>query len=239
MPTSIVLRRKGALLPVALVLLAMLLAGCSLVKGAVEMQQDIQALGVTDVSVNHNVTNGTDTVQIGYTSAKTDEQSVGQETGQIQRVVWTKYPSPIDVMEVTVRAPQAGPGGSGVVTATRAELEEAFGPRPADLDESPGNEILGGLLIAGLVFLLFIILVIVLIVVLVRRSRRKKRNQYGGGQGPYGPGGGGGWGGPPPGQQGPPQQGPPPGGGYGPPGQQDGGGYGPPGAAAPPTDRSC
>ena len=78
MPTSIVLRRKGALLPVALVLLAMLLAGCSLVKGAVEMQQDIQALGVTDVSVNHNVTNGTDTVQIGYTSAKTDEQSVGR-----------------------------------------------------------------------------------------------------------------------------------------------------------------
>jgi predicted small secreted protein len=234
MPTSTVLRRKRALLPIAVVLLAVVLSGCSLVKGAVEMQQDIEALGVTDVSVNHNVTNGTATLQIGYTSAKTDEQSVGQETGQIQRTAWTKYPAAFDVMELTVRAPQAGPGGSGVVTATRAELEEAFGPRPAELDESPAGEILGGLAIFGLVVLLFIILAIVLIVVLVRRSRRKKREQYGGGQGPQGPygpgpGGGGGWGGPP--QGGPPQGPPPGGGGYPPPGP--GGGYGPPGGGGP------
>jgi hypothetical protein len=233
MPTSTVPRGKRGLLPVALALLAVLLAGCTLVKGAVETQQDIEALGVTDVSVSSDTTNGNTTLKIGYTSAKTDEQSVGQETGQIQRTAWTKFPAPFDVMEVTVRAPQAGPGGSGVVTATRAELEEAFGPRPAGLDEDPRGEVLGGLLIFGLVMLLFFILVIVLIVVLVRRSRRKKREQYGGGQGPYGPGGDG-WGGPP--QQGPPQQGPPQGGGgYGPPGQQGGGGYGPPGQGGGPS----
>jgi hypothetical protein len=205
-----------------LALLLALVAGCGSIAAAAELSATLAQDGFTNPNVNVATRNGVDTVTVtasGHSSLTGDEA-----LNRAAEITWQTFPRRLDVLEVTV-GPDQG-------TATRAQLEAAFGPRNPELDaRTIGGDFVGPLIGVGVGFLILIIGVVLLVVLLVRRSRRRRAAGA-----PAQPGY------PPPGY--PPPGAPPPG-GYPPPGAPPAG-YPPAGHAAPappqpapPTDGSA
>jgi hypothetical protein len=202
------------------VLAAMILvfaAGCGTIGAFVDLQENLQDAGFSDVNVNVDSDSGGDVLRIEATGPPGDTPAEAQQ--KAAEIAWTTFPRRFELLRLDI--------GGQSVTLNRAQLEQEFGARDPDLDDKELEDDvrnLGiGLLIALAVGFVLCVGLIILIIVLVRRSGKKKRAQQ---QQQWGGPGGPGYGQPqypqlygqPPQPQPPPQQQPP---GWGPPpGQQ-------------------
>jgi len=212
---------------VLLVAAAALLAGCELATGTVKTASELQKAGIRNPNLNYD--GGTATLEY---DADPNPLEARAEQERAAAVIWRNLPFRIEQITVTPDG-----GASPPESYTRAQLEQRFGPRPADLDRSVGDIARQATLIAGAVALVLLLLIILVIVLVVRAVRRRPAPQpagawaQGGAPQPWGRQG---WGQPPPPAQPPWNQPAQP--GYSqpaPPGQP---GYGqpPPGWAQPP-----
>jgi len=161
-------RRPGKVL-VGLAALVLVVAGCSVLKGAFSTIKALNDAGFPSA----NIRNGT-TVDSWVVTVRKDTEDLDGAAEEAAGVVWRKLPLRIERLDVIC---DNGFGGTGSFTARRAELEERFGARDPDLDKGFQKSdvktvlaVIGGLVVLGLLVLTAIV---VLIVVLVRRSRRR------------------------------------------------------------------
>ena len=225
---------------VLVAMVAAVLTGCDLATGTVRTATELQKAGIDNPNLNYD--GGTATLDYDADSNPLEARA---EQDTAARIIWDNLPFRIERIVIT------SDGGAFPTRREypRAVLEQALGPRPADLDRSVDDIARRATLIAGIVGLVVLALIVLVIVLVVRAVRRRPAAQPAGwpqGQGPGGPQPWGGqpgppgqpgWGQPvPPGQQpGPPgqqpwAQGPPP-------GQQPWGsqpGYGQPPSPVPP-----
>jgi hypothetical protein len=178
----------------ALVLLATaaaLLAGCDLATGTVRTATELQEAGIRNPNLNYDG----DVATLDY-DADPNPLEVRQEQDEAARIIWLNLPFRIERIVVT-------PNGSVFPSRnySRAELEQALGPRPAELDRSVEDIARRATLIALAVALLVLVLVIVIILLVVRAVRRRPAPQpagawpQGAGPQPWGqPGAQQGWG---------------------------------------------
>jgi hypothetical protein len=183
----------------ALVLLATaaaVLTGCDLATGTVRTATELQEAGIRNPNLNYN--GGVATVEY---EADPNPLEVRQEQDKAARIIWENLPFEIESIVVI-------PNGTSLPSRdySRAQLEQALGPRPADLDRSVEDIARRATLIAAAVALVVLVLVIVIILLVVRAVRRRPAPQPAGawpqGAGPQGwgqPGAQQGWG--QPGQQ--------------------------------------
>ena len=192
--------RRRALALLAAV--AFLLAGCELATGTVRTATELQRAGISNPNLNYD--GGTATLDYDPDPAPLVARA---EQGRAAEIIWRNLPFRIE--RIVVR-----PEGGLVSTreSSRAELEQALGPRPADLDRSVADIARRATLIAVVVALVLLVLIILVIVLVVRAVRRRPAPQP---AGPWAqppgapqPWGQPGWGQPtPPGQQPSPQPG--------------------------------
>jgi hypothetical protein len=220
-------RRRALAMLVAAV--AFLLAGCELATGTVRTATELQQAGISNPDLNYN--GGTATLDYDPDPAPLAARA---EQDRAAQIIWENLPFRIE--RIVVR-----PDGGLVASReySRAELEQALGPRPADLDRSVEDIARRATLIAALVALVVLALIVLVIVLVVRAVRRRPAPQPAAPwpQGPGGPQPPGqpGWGQPtPPGQQPWPQPGQQPWPQPPPPAQQPWGAQPPPPPAQPP-----
>jgi hypothetical protein len=220
-------RRRALAMLVAAV--AFLLAGCELATGTVRTATELQQAGISNPDLNYN--GGTATLDYDPDPAPLAARA---EQDRAAQIIWENLPFRIE--RIVVR-----PDGGLVASReySRAELEQALGPRPADLDRSVEDIARRATLIAALVALVALALIVLVIVLVVRAVRRRPAPQPAAPwpQGPGGPQPPGqpGWGQPtPPGQQPWPQPGQQPWPQPPPPAQQPWGAQPPPPPAQPP-----
>jgi hypothetical protein len=207
---------------VLLVTAAALLAGCELATGTVKTASELQKAGIRNPNLNYD--GGTATLEY---DADPNPLEARAEQERAAAVIWRNLPFRIEQITVTPDG-----GASPPESYTRAQLEQRFGPRPADLDRSVGDIARQATLIAGAVALVLLLLIILVIVLVVRAVRRRPAPQpagawaQGGAPQP--------WGQPPPPAQPPWNQPAQPGYGQPAPPAQPGYGQPPPGWAQPP-----
>ena len=188
---------------VLLVTAAALLAGCELATGTVKTASELQKAGIRNPNLNYD--GGTATLEY---DADPNPLEARAEQERAAAVIWRNLPFRIEQITVTPDG-----GASPPESYTRAQLEQRFGPRPADLDRSVGDIARQATLIAGAVALVLLLLIILVIVLVVRAVRRRPAPQpagawaQGGAPQPWGQPG---WGQPPPPPPGPQPWGPPP-----------------------------
>jgi hypothetical protein len=154
----------------ALVLLATataLLAGCDLATGTVRTATELQEAGIRNPDLQYD--GGTAT--LNYDSDP-NPLEVRQEQDEAARIIWENLPFQVERIIVT-------PSGSVFPSRdySRAELEQALGPRPADLDRSVEDIARRATLIAVVVSLVVLVLVILIILLIVRAVRRRPAQQ--------------------------------------------------------------
>jgi hypothetical protein len=186
---------------------AFLLAGCELATGTVRTATELQQAGIRNPNLNYG-RDGTATLDYDPDPAPIAARA---EQDRAAEIIWRNLPFRIE--RIVVR-----PDGGLVPPReySRAQLEQALGPRPADLDRSVEDIARRATLIAAVVALVVLALIILVIVLVVRAVRRRPAPQ------PAGP-----WaqapGGPQPWGQPPPPPGQQPWGQPAPPGQQPSG----------------
>jgi hypothetical protein len=154
----------------ALVLLATaaaLLAGCDLATGTVRTATELQEAGIRNPDLQYD--GGTATLNY---DADPNPLKVRQEQDEAARIIWENLPFQVERIIVT-------PSGSVFPSRdySRAELEQALGPRPADLDRSVEDIARRATLIAVVVALAVLVLVILIILLVVRAVRRRPAPQ--------------------------------------------------------------
>jgi hypothetical protein len=155
----------------ALVLLATaaaLLAGCDLATGTVRTGTELQEAGIRNPNLNYD-RSGVATLEY---DADPNPVEVRQEQDEAARIIWLNLPFRIERIVVT-------PNGNALPSRdySRAELAQALGPRPADLDRSVEDIARRTTLIAVVVALVVLVLVIVVILLVVRAVRRRPTPQ--------------------------------------------------------------
>jgi hypothetical protein len=154
----------------ALVLLATaaaLLAGCDLATGTVRTATELQQAGIRNPNLQYD--GGVATLDY---DADPNPLEVRQEQDEAARIIWEHLPFEVERIVVT-------PNGSAFPSRdySRAELEQALGPRPAGLDRSVEDIARRAALIAAVVALVLLVLVIVVILLVVRAVRRRPAPQ--------------------------------------------------------------
>jgi hypothetical protein len=215
----------------ALLVAAVLLAGCELATGTVRTATQLQEAGIRNPNLQYN--GGVATLEY---DADPNPLEARAEQDRAATIIWRNLPFRIDRITVT----SDGGAFPSRRDYPRALLEQQFGPRPANLDRSVSDIARRATLIAVAVALVLLVLIVVVILLVVRAVRRRPTPQPAGAWGPGGapqPWGQPSWGQPPP--PGQPPGPPPPGQPWGqapgqppPPGQPWG--QPPPQSAAPP-----
>jgi hypothetical protein len=158
-------------------LLLVLAPACGTIGAFIDLQEDLEDAGFSDVDVNVDSGAGGDALRIEATPPPGATPEEGQE--QAAQVAWTTFPRRFERLQLNI--------GGQSVTLERQELEQRFGPRDPDLDDKELEDDIRnlgiGVLIALAVGLVLCVGLIILIIVLVRRSGKKKRQnqqQWGG-----------------------------------------------------------
>jgi hypothetical protein len=175
-----------------------LLAGCDLATGTVRTATELRDAGLRNPDLQYD--NGV--ARVEFDPAARPVEGL-REQDRAAEVIWRNLPFRVDRITVTSRDQDSL---FAQRTYPRAELEARFGPRPAGLDQSPGDiarRVLLWASIAGLLLLLIVVLIIVLVVRAVRR-RPPPRPAGAWQQPPAQPWGQPGYGQPPPGYGQPP-----------------------------------
>jgi hypothetical protein len=155
---------RGHLRLLAVVVAVVLLAGCDLATGTVRTATELRDAGIRNPDLQYD--NGVARVEFDPAGGPAEALREGNRAAE---VIWRNLPFRVDRITVTAR-------GQDSLFAqraySRADLEARFGPRPAGLDQSPGDiarRVLLWASIAGLLLLLVVVLIIVLVVRAVRR----------------------------------------------------------------------
>jgi hypothetical protein len=156
---------RGHLRPLAVVVVAVaLLAGCDLATGTVRTATELRDAGIRNPDLQYD--NGVARVEFDPAGGPVEALREGNRAAE---VIWRNLPFRVDRITVTARGQDSL---FAQRTYARADLEARFGPRPAGLDQSPGDiarRVLLWASIAGLLLLLVVVLIIVLVVRAVRR----------------------------------------------------------------------
>ena len=160
-------------------------AGCGTIGAFVDLQDELQDQGFSDVNVNVDSDSGGDVLRIEATGPPGD--TLEEARRKAAEIAWTTFPRRFQLLRLDINGQS--------VTLNRAQLEQEFGARDPDLDDKELEDdirYLGiGLRLALAVGFVLCVGLIILIIVLVRRSGKKKRaqqqQQWGAG-GPGGPG---------------------------------------------------
>lgn len=156
---------RGHLRLLAVVVTAVvLLAGCDLATGTVRTATELRDAGIRNPDLQYD--NGVARVEFDPAGGPVDALREGNRAAE---VIWRNLPFRVDRITVTARGQDSL---FAQRTYARADLEARFGPRPAGLDQSPGDiarRVLLWASIAGLLLLLVVVLIIVLVVRAVRR----------------------------------------------------------------------
>jgi hypothetical protein len=156
---------RGHLRLLAVVVAAMaLLAGCDLATGTVRTATELRDAGIRNPDLQYD--NGVARVEFDPAGGPVEALREGNRAAE---VIWRNLPFRVDRITVTARGQDSL---FAQRTYARADLEARFGPRPAGLDQSPGDiarRVLLWASIAGLLLLLLVVLIIVLVVRAVRR----------------------------------------------------------------------
>jgi len=141
-----------------------LLAGCDLATGTVRTATELRDAGIRNPDLQYD--NGVARVEFDPAGGPAEALREGNRAAE---VIWRNLPFRVDRITVTARGQDSL---FAQRTYARADLEARFGPRPAGLDQSPGDiarRVLLWASIAGLLLLLLVVLIIVLVVRAVRR----------------------------------------------------------------------
>jgi len=185
---------RGRLRLLAVVVAAVaLLAGCDLATGTVRTATELQDAGIRNPNLQYD--NGVARVEFDPAAGPVEGL---REQERAAEVIWRNLPFRVDRITVTSRDQDSL---FAQRTYPRAELEARFGPRPAGLDQSPGDIARRVLLWASIAGLLLLLIVVLIIVLVVRAVRRRPPPQPAGAwqQPPAQPWGQPGYGPPPPG----------------------------------------
>jgi predicted small secreted protein len=160
--------RRGRAVVAAVVALALVLAGCGIVRGTISTVKALDRAGFSSPKIQMHGQDGF------VVRVKKDTEDLDGAAVEAAGVVWRKLPLRIERLEVVCGN---GFGGKGSFAADRAELERRFGARDPALDRGVQDSdlrtvaiVIGALVLAGLLVMAGIV---VLVVVLVRRNRRK------------------------------------------------------------------
>ncbi len=188
----------------AAVVLAGLLAGCSVVRSYVDTQQALHDAGYQSVHVGYSrAPGGGDEVTVGVSVGVAPTDATDRDVASI---VWRKLHQRFDLLEVSAH----GRGATLRRSYTFAQLQATFGARnPAWNRTTVGSAARQGAIVAVAVLAAVACAVTLVIVLLVRRRNRRRPPPAAGPGAPLWPPPGG----PPPG--GPPWQPPPGDGGWG------------------------
>jgi hypothetical protein len=159
--------RRAAWTGIAVALLCLGLAGCSVVKGTITTLQALNDAGFT----NANVSQGAgDSVEV---RVRRDDADLPGAARRAAEIVWHKFPLRIDHLTVVC---ENGFGGRGTFAADREELIGAFGARDPVLDKGVQEAELRniGLIVLAIaaVGVLILVAIVIGIVLLVRRNKR-------------------------------------------------------------------
>ena len=167
-------RRRGPLAPVravALLALAVLAAGCTLVGTTSQINQIMRDEGVKPEGVALNATNGVTQLTVSYRTAAPDLDGALLESRRLAKALWERAPVGFDVL----RLEPSGAENLEHITMTSADLAREYGPRPKRSGGGMAGGLLRDLAVVALAVLLAFGGVVALVVVLVRRSRRRAR----------------------------------------------------------------
>ena len=156
---------RGHLRLLAVVVAAVwLLAGCDLATGTVRTATELRDAGIRNPDLQYD--NGDARLEFDPATGPLERL---REQDRAAEVIWRNLPFRLD--RITVAARDQG-GLLDQRDYPRPVLEARFGPRPAGLDQSPGDIARRALLwasVGGLLLLLAVVLIIVLVVRAVRR----------------------------------------------------------------------
>jgi hypothetical protein len=147
------------------VMAAALLAGCDLATGTVRTATELRDAGIHNPDLQYD--NGVARVEFDPAGGPVEGL---REQQQAAEVIWRNLPFRVDRITVTAR------GQDSLLaqrTYSRADLEARFGPRPAGLDQSPGDIARRVLLWASIAGLLLLVVVVLIIALVVRAVRRR------------------------------------------------------------------
>jgi hypothetical protein len=165
-------RRRAAVAVIGLLALLVLVSSCSVIRGTIDLQNDLESAGYSSPKISTNQTNGVTTVTV--------RANGGPGTQKAAEVVWTQFKFKVDYVDVFVSGYRSASYG-------RAEMRSRFGPRPAGYDDEEIGTAIGraAAITFGIIFgVYFLAMAIALIVVAIQQSNKKKRRMALG----YGPG---------------------------------------------------
>lgn len=161
-------RRTGALLVVAVVLV-----GCSVIESEQETERALEAAGYSGASVDVVMDGGDETVQVTYPPTGLDERAERVRAARAAEIVWDTLDVRVGEIVFYIEDTEYSAGELGY---SRAGLEALFGPRPASAEEKSADDFREALVQAGVIALVVVLLVCALVlaglVALVRRARR-------------------------------------------------------------------
>jgi hypothetical protein len=157
---------RGHLRLLAVVVAALaLLAGCDLATGTVRTATELRDAGIRNPDLQYD--NGVARVEFDPAGGPVEGLREQQRAAE---VIWRNLPFRVDRITVTARGQDSL---FAQRTFSRADLEARFGPRPAGLDQSPGDIARRVLLWASIAGLLLLVIVVLIIVLVVRAVRRR------------------------------------------------------------------
>jgi hypothetical protein len=158
-------RRSGLALG-AVLIFAVALGGCAILRDITELNGRIERAGYTDVSTNHSTVNGLTTITITANTVAS-RRAESEDVEEIAKIVWETYPRDFDRLQIELNGRQAD-------ELTRDDLEAALGPRPAQLVRDD-NTLMIVLIVVLSVFLVLIAAIVLIVILLVRRQSRRAR----------------------------------------------------------------
>ncbi|WP_447008972.1 hypothetical protein ACRAKJ_14410 [Saccharothrix sp. DSM 118769] len=132
--------------------------GCTSLAELSNLRSRVQDAGYTGVSVEHNTSNGFDTLAVAAYAADR-----GTDDGEkIFRLVWETYPEDVDRVVVVVN--------DKARAASKEELRKAYGPRKFQPAGGSGS----GTVLLWVLFAAFLVVCGLIAAEIVRRRRRRR-----------------------------------------------------------------
>lgn len=171
------LARWGA--PLVLAVLAVL-AGCSTVRAFTDLTSELESAGFTSTQVN---VAGGDPVALTVRANAPSGDTTDEGHDAAAEIVWDTFPRRFAEARISIDGDDR--------TVTRAQMQDRYGDRPAELDDGGElsddiNRVGVGVLVALLAGGVLVVAIVGLVVLLVVRSRRRRAGSRPGLYGPPG-----------------------------------------------------
>jgi hypothetical protein len=134
-----------------LLMCVLALVGCAAVMQLTELQAELDAAGYGNTDINHNTTNGHDTLAVD--ALMPNDVPNDANATEIAEIVWTRYPGEFDELVISIN-------GEVFVEASAAELADQLGERP--VRENNGGTNVTAIVVVVVVALVFAGLMVLL-----------------------------------------------------------------------------